>query len=197
VTRSQHSRLALAAIAIALPAFLARCAGVSALSLAPTVAMGGAQLLGAQVAMRQSNGGITGAADEGERCDELLRTAPGVEEVRKTPDGLIESRQWKIAEHAGSPAWMLVRTGDSSVDAWRPKPGITRLNFKPPLYQVLDTKEPQFLAYAPADVSIPADSEQLNSMTAAFGAGMGTFEWRERSYSYVVVKELPCFKPVK
>jgi hypothetical protein len=154
-------------------------------------------LIGAQVAMRQSNGGITGTADEAERCDELLRTAPGVEELRKTPEGLIESRQWKIADHGGNPAWMLASNADSAEDAWRPKPGIAKLNFKPPLYQVLDTKEPQFLAYAPAGVDTPTDSEQLNSMTAAFGAGMGTFEWREHFYSYVVVKELPCFKPVK
>jgi len=34
-------------------------------------------------------------------------------------------------------------------------------------------------------------------MTATFGAGMGTFQWRERPYSFVVVKELPCFKPIK
>ncbi len=167
------------------------------MSLAPTVAVGAAQMVGAQVAMKQSKGGIIGTADESERCDELLRTAPGVEEVRKTRDGLIESRQWKIAEHEGNPSWMLVRTGDSAPDAWRPRPGINTLNFKPPLHQLLTTKEPQILAYAPADVTNPIDGEQLNSMTATFGAGMGTFEWRERTYSYVVVKELPCFKPIK
>ena len=196
MTRPRASAVALAAIAIGLSAACAGCAGISLMSLAPTVAVGTAQMVGAQVAMKQSKGGISGTADEAERCDELLRTAPGVEEVRKTPDGLIESRQWKIAEHEGNPAWMLVRTGASSSDAWRPRPGITNLNFKPPLYQML-TKEPQILAYAPADVSNPTDSEQFNSMTAAFGAGMGTFQWRERTYSYVVVKELPCFKPIK
>ncbi|MDO8433082.1 MAG: hypothetical protein Q7S58_11800 [Candidatus Binatus sp.] len=197
MTRSRESAVALAVIAIAVSAACAGCAGLSLMSLAPTVAVGAAQMVGAQVAMKQSKGGIIGTADEAERCDELLRTAPGVEEVRKTPDGLIESRQWKIVEHEGNPTWMLVRTGDSSGDAWRPKPGIAKLNFKPPLYQMLPAKEPQILAYAPADVTNPSDSEQLNSMTAAFGAGMGTFEWRERTYSYVVVKELPCFKPVK
>jgi len=94
----------------------------------------------------------------------------------------------KISEHEGNPAWMLVRSGGASQDAWMPKPGISKLNFKPALYQMLDAKEPQFLAYAPADVTTPTDSEQLNSMTATFGAGMGTFQWRERPYSFVVVK---------
>jgi hypothetical protein len=34
-------------------------------------------------------------------------------------------------------------------------------------------------------------------MTSAFGPGVGTFKWRDRSYSYVLVKQLPCFKPAK
>ena len=34
-------------------------------------------------------------------------------------------------------------------------------------------------------------------MTGAFGAGVGTFKWRDRTYSYVLVKDLPCFKPEK
>ncbi len=62
---------------------------------------------------------------------------------------------------------------------------------------MLTPDKPQFLAYAPAEVSNPNDSEQFDSMTSAFGAGIGTFQWRGRTYSYVVVKELPCFKPAK
>jgi len=197
VTHAREFRAVLAALAIALATSCAGCFGASAITLAPAAAAGAAQLVGAQVAMRQSQGGISGTADEAERCDALLSSTPGVEEVRKTLDGAIESRQWKIVQHEGTPAWMLVRAGGSSEDAWRPQPEITRRNFKPPLYQMLQPKHPQFLAYAPADVTSPADSEQFNSMTAAFGAGIGTFEWRDRTYSYVVVKELPCFKPVK
>jgi len=197
VTRARESRAALAALAIALAIGCAGCFGASAITLAPAAAAGAAQLIGAQVAMRQSQGSVSGGADEAERCDELLRNTPGVEEVRKTLDGMIESRQWKIVQHGDNPAWMLVRAGGSSEDAWRPQPGITKRNFKPPLYQMLEPKKSQFLAYAPADVTSPADSEQFNSMTAAFGAGVGTFEWRDRTYSYVVVKELPCFKLVE
>jgi hypothetical protein len=170
VTRARESHAALAALAIALATSCAGCFGASALTLAPVAAAGAAQLLG---------------------------NTPGVEEVRKTLDGMIESRQWKIVQHEGNPAWMLVRAHGSSEDAWQPQPGITTRNFKPPLYQVLQPKQSQFLAYAPADVTSPADSEQFSSMTAAFGAGIGTFEWRDRTYSFVVVKELPCFKPVE
>jgi hypothetical protein len=62
---------------------------------------------------------------------------------------------------------------------------------------VLEPDKPQYLAYAPASVINVSDSEQFDSMTEAFGSGVGTFRWRERSYSYVLVKELPCFKPEK
>ncbi|MDB5108345.1 MAG: hypothetical protein JWM69_1286 [Candidatus Binatus sp.] len=166
-------------------------------TVAPMVAAGSAQLIGGQVAMRDSSGTGVPEGDQSDRCDQLLRVPPGVEQVRKTPDGVIESRQWKIAANAGAPTWTLVSAKTSPEDSWQLKPNITKLNFKPPLYEMLEPKKPQYLAYAPATVEDPSDSEQFDSMTSAFGAATGTFEWRGRTYSYVVVKDLPCFKPAK
>jgi hypothetical protein len=164
-------------------------------SVAPMVAAGSAQIIGSQVAMKESGGTGASRDDNADKCDQLLRVPPGVEEVRKNKDGLIESRQWKVSENAGGPTWMIVHGTDAPDDAWQPKPGIARLLFNPPLYQMLKPDEPQYLAYAPADVVNVSDSEQFDSMTGAFGAGIGTFKWHDRSYSYVLVKELPCFKP--
>ena len=166
-----------------------------AASVVPMVAAGSAQVIGAGVAMKEGGGTGASKADNAEKCDQLLRVPPGVEEVRKNKDGLIESRQWKIADNAGTPTWMIVRTGGGPEDSWQPKPGIATLLFNPPLYQMLKPDQPQYLAYAPADVLDVYDSEQFDSMTGAFGAGVGTFKWHDRSYSYVLVKELPCFKP--
>ena len=165
-------------------------------SVAPMVAGGSAQMIGSQVAMHDA-GGTVPQGDEADRCDQLLRVPPGIEEIRKTKDGVIESRQWKIQQTSGSPVWMLVAEKSAPEDSWQPKPNITRLNFNPPLGEILTPDQPQFLAYAPAEVSNPTDSEQFDSMTAAFGAGVGTFQWRGRTYSYVMVKDLPCFKPAK
>ncbi len=174
------------------------CIGAAAIStVVPAVAAGSAQIIGAQVAMRESSGTGVPSNDQSDRCDQLLRVPPGIEEVRKTRDGLIESRQWKIAQNAGTPTWMLVREKSAPQDSWQPKPGITKLNFKPPLYEMLEPDKPQFLAYAPMDVQSPYDSEQFDTMTSAFGAGVGAFEWKGRPYTYVVVKDLPCFKPAK
>jgi len=191
-------RAVFATAAFALAAACSGCA-VGALSLvttvAPLVASGSAQVIGSQVALNENGGTGVSKDEESDRCDQLMRVPPGIEEVRKTKDGLIESRQWKIAENAGAPVWMLVAEKSAPQDSWQSKPNIARLNFKPPLYQMLEPDRPQYLAYAPADVAAPADSEQFESMTGAFGAGVGTFQWRGRTYSYVVVKELPCFKP--
>jgi hypothetical protein len=165
-------------------------------TVAPMVAAGSAQVIGSQVAMRDSNSTIP-SDDSSDRCDQLLRVPPGIEEIRKTKDGVIESRQWKIVQNAGSPVWMLAAQKSAPEDSWQPKPNIMRLNFNPPLFDMVTSDKPEFLAYAPADVTNPTDSEQFDSMTAAFGAGIGTFQWRERTYSYVVVKQLPCFKPAK
>ncbi len=186
------------AIVIALAAACSGCAAGAlgiVTSVVPMVAAGSAQVIGSQVALKQSGGTGASKEDNADKCDQLLRVPPGVEEIRKNRDGLIESRQWKISQTFNGPAWMMVRTEEAPEDGWQPKPGITKLLFNPPLYQMLKPDKPQYLAYAPADVLNVYDSEQFDSMTGAFGAGVGTFKWHDRSYSYVLVKELPCFKP--
>ncbi len=195
-------RIASLAIVIVLAALCSGCAlGAVGLvtTVAPAVAAGSAQLIGSQVAMKQAGG--TGASQEEnpDKCDQLLRAPIGVEEVRKNKDGLIESRQWKIAQTAGDPIWIVSRTQteNTSPGAWQPKPGIANLLFTPPLYQMLKPDEPEYLAYAPTELVNVSDSEQFDSMTETFGSGVGTFKWHDRSYTFVLVKELPCFKPAK
>lgn len=195
-------KIASIAIGVVLAAGCAGCLAGGAVGIvttvAPMVAAGSAQVIGSQVAMKSDNGGVS-KEENADACDQLLRVQIGVEEVRKNKDGVIESRQWKIAETSGDPIWIVVRTQteNSPKNAWQPKPGITKLMFSPPLYTMLKPDEPQFLAYAPSNVVNVSDSEQFDSMTSAFGSALGTFTWRERSYSYVLVKELPCFKPEK
>jgi len=183
------------AIAVACAGCAAGAVGMVS-TVAPMVAAGSAQMIGSQVAMHDAAGTVP-SDDSSDRCDQLLRVPPGIEEIRKTKAGVIESRQWKIVQNAGSPVWMLAAQKSAPENAWQPKPNIARLNFHPPLDEMLAPEKPQFLAYAPAEVTNPTDSEQFDSMTSAFGAGIGTFQWRGRTYSYVVVKELPCFKPAK
>jgi len=195
-------RIAAFAIAIMLAAASSGCVAGGAIgavtTVAPMVAAGSAQLMGARADMKEGNG--AGASrDDSDKCDQLLRAPIGVEEVRKDKDGQIESRQWKIAQTSGDPTWIVVRSQseNTSADAWRPKPGIGNLLFTPPLWEMLEPDKPEYLAYAPTEITNVSDSEQFDSMTEAFGSGVGTFKWRDRSYTFVLVKELPCYKPEK
>ena len=194
--------MSLVAIVVVLAGVCAGCAAAGAVGLVtqavPAVAMGSAQVVSIQAGAKDSNGGLS-KEDNPDKCEQLVRAQPGVEEIRKTKDGVIESRQWKIAQTSGDPIWIVARTQTENTpkDAWATKPGISKLLFTPPLYQMLKPDEPEYLAYAPTEIINVADSEQFDSMTEAFGSGEGTFKWHDRSYTFVLVKELPCFKPEK
>jgi hypothetical protein len=202
VTISIVRRIGSIALAIVLARACPGCAAgaIGAVStVAPMVAAGSAQVISSGAIMKEGGGdtGATSKDDNADKCDQLLRVPPGVEEVRKDKDGVIESRQWTVINTVGSPTWIVIHNKDEPENAWQPKPSIVKLLFNPPLDEMLKPDEPQYLAYAPADVVNISDSEQFDSMTDAFGAGIGTFKWRDRPYSYVLVKELPCFKPAK
>ena len=195
-------RIASVAIVIVLAAVCSGCAlgAVGAVTtIAPAVAAGSAQLIGSQVAMKQDSGNGASNEENPDKCDQLLRSPIGVEQIRKNKDGVIESRQWKIAQTSGDPIWIVARTPSENTpkDAWKPKPGIANLLFTPPIWEMLKPDEPEYLAYAPTEIVNVSDSEQFDSMTETFGSGVGTFKWRDRSYTFVLVKELPCFKPEK
>ncbi len=179
-----------------LPFGLVAC-GAAAIPAAATLAQGGVAVAGYSAikageakADRHTPGAID---DQEERCDALIGAAPGVEEVRKRKDDTIESRQWRLID-PGNPHWMIVRGKNAPVDAWEARSRtISRLNFSPPLSDQLDYKKSAFLAYAPNDLDNIDDSRQMTSVTEAFGPPTGTFQWRGKTYGYVLVPQLPCF----
>ncbi len=190
------SRSAIALGIVALGASLSGCAAAAFANLAP-MGVAAAQMT-AITAAEQASGGADAKDDQSDRCDELVKTAPGVEEVRKAKDGSLESRQWRLTERDGKPIWIPVKTPSAPVDGWEPhSKRIASLKFTPPLADMLVPGEPEFIAYAPVTATTPAEGDQMASMTSSFGAGDGVFVFRGRSYSFVLVKELPCFKPVQ
>ena len=130
--------------------------------------------------------------DQEERCDALIGSAPGVEEVRKTQDDAIETRQWRLINPA-DPKWMIVRTKSGPEDAWESKPAISRLEFTPPLSEQLDYEKSQFLAYAPNNTDDIDANRAMTNVNDAFGSPTGTFHWHGQTYGYVMVPQLPCF----
>ncbi len=127
-----------------------------------------------------------------EACDRLAAATPGVEELR-TAHGSIESRQWRLITNGSAPRWAFVRTEGGAPDGWAPKPGITKLDFHPPLEPALTAGSRHFLAYAPVESNNPQESQKSAAAREAFGAAQGGFTWRGRKYSYTLTSDLPCF----
>jgi hypothetical protein len=179
----------------AVAASVSGCAAGALASFAP-MGVAAAQAVTISAAESASGGGQDAKDEQADRCEDLIKATPGVEEVRKNKEGTIEVRQWRLTERDGNPTWLFVRTKQAPEDGWQPdSKGITSLKFTPTLPDMLVPGEPQFLAYAPMTATTPAEGDKMAAMTSAFGAGDGVFEYQGRQYSFVLVKKLPCYKP--
>jgi hypothetical protein len=188
-------------LGIALAITLVGCAASALIGMAPqAIEMAGMAAGSGVQSLQGKNEDVAGIdpAEMQERCEQLTRVTPGVEEVREAKDGVVESRRWRIVGNADQPAWMISPSKSAPVDGWESKPAISKLEFEPPLTESLKAGgDSQFLAYTPSDIKTPADSELFDSLTSVFGPAQGSFKWRERTYDYVMVPKLPCFKPRK
>jgi len=131
--------------------------------------------------------------DKALKCEQLVRNPPGIEEIRRTPQLGIESREIRFERTAESYRWVVYRSRGSAPDGWRPQNNLDKLHFSPALQYLLPDKTPQYLAYAPSVPQTPQDSEQMMSIADNFGQKVGTFEWSGKYYTYTVSKHLPCF----
>jgi len=132
-----------------------------------------------------------------EHCNQLATATPGVEEFR-TNQGAIESRQWTLVGSNGSaPRWAFVRAKDGPPDGWAPKPGIAKLDFRPPLAPALTAGSSHFLVYAALKPDSFEEAEKMVSMREVFGEVQGDFTWRGRKYGYILTPALPCFLRVQ
>jgi hypothetical protein len=130
------------------------------------------------------------------KCEQLVRHPPGIEEVRRTKNG-VESREIRLESTGEGYRWVVYRSRGSAPDGWHPQNHLDRLRFDPALQYLLPDKNPQYLAYAPTVAETPQDSEQTISIADTFGQKVGTFEWQGKSearhYNFTLTKHLPCF----
>ena len=127
------------------------------------------------------------------KCQQLVHNPPGIEEIRRTPQLNVESREIRIERTANSYRWVVYRSRGSAPDGWRSQNNLDKLHFNPPLQFVLPDKDPKYLAYVPSVAETAEDSEQMMSVADTFGQKVGTFEWNGKHYTYTVSKHLPCF----
>jgi hypothetical protein len=127
------------------------------------------------------------------KCEQLVRNPPGIEEIRRTPQLGIESREIRVERTSDSYRWVVYRSRGSAPDGWHVQSSLDKLHFNPALQFLLPDKDPQYLAYAPSVAETPQDSEQAMSIADDFGQKVGTFEWNGKLYTYTTSKHLPCF----
>jgi hypothetical protein len=131
--------------------------------------------------------------DKDLKCEQLVRNPPNIEEIRRTPQLGIESREIRVERTPESYRWVVYRSKGSAADGWRAQNNLDKLHFNPVLPLLLPDKDPKYMAYAPSLAETPQDSEQMMSIAGTFGQKVGTFEWNGKQYSYTVSKHLPCF----
>jgi hypothetical protein len=187
-----------------LMASLPGCAGLSALSALQTagpLAMAGAQQMAAAGSNAHSKSDTddddSSKASEDEdssaKCDQVVRHPPGVEEIRRTADLNIESREMRLQRVGESYRWEPYRSHGSSPEGWRRQSELDHLHFDPPLQYLLSDKKPRYLVYVTSVPETAEDSEQMISVADEFGPKVGSFEWHDVRYNYMVSKQLPCF----
>jgi hypothetical protein len=142
-------------------------------------------------------GGYDKDEDRTLKCEQLVRNPPGIEEIRRTPNLEIESREIRVESTGDGYRWVVYRSRGSAPDGWHSQSHLDRLHFDPTLQSLLPDKTPQYIAYAPTVAETPQDSEQMISIADTFGQKAGTFEWKgkdtSRHYTYSISKHLPCF----
>ncbi len=131
--------------------------------------------------------------DKALKCEQLVRNPPGIEEIRRTLQLAIESREIRVERTADSYRWVVYRSRGSAPNGWRAQNSLDKLHFDPALQFLLPDKNSVYLAYAPSVAETPQDSEQMISIADDFGQKIGTFEWNGKHYTYTANKHLPCF----
>ena len=193
------SSIASAAAWAAIGAWLIGASGCAAAGPAGMLASNAAPMaMTATEGVSVARGNSSGEADRDKeedavKCDQLQRNPPDVEEIRRTPDLAIESRELRIERGGSQPRWVVFRSRGSQPSGWRRQSSLDNLHFTPPLETMLTDDRPRFLAYSVAVPQNAQDSEKIISIADDFGPRAGSFEWRGTRYGYTVSKTLPCF----
>ena len=137
--------------------------------------------------------GTVDPAEREERCDELQLEVPGTIEFQMADNSPTAWRELQLGGSTDAPQWQAVANEQSDAAGWRSLVNLHTMRFAPPLQQALRGGKRNYLAFAPAEPRTPIERDQLVALTADFGAGLGTFQWKGREYQYTLVNRLPCF----
>ncbi|HVN28701.1 MAG TPA: hypothetical protein VMT64_09465 [Candidatus Binataceae bacterium] len=118
--------------------------------------------------------------------------APGVIELREDASGATEYREMHITSTANDARWTPVTSYQTNSDGWQPAEHLMQMDFAPPLKPQLSGARIVYLAYAPLYDHLSYDDQvRLNEFDRSFGAPVGTFKWKGRTYQYSLPDVLP------
>ncbi|MGH7923761.1 MAG: hypothetical protein ACREQH_04130 [Candidatus Binatus sp.] len=117
-----------------------------------------------------------------------------VVELRKTAAGAPEYRELHLQQSGDDARWNPVAGDDTGPNGWRPAVNFLKMDFNPPLTDVIPDTGTCYLAYVPITPS-PNGPVQATEFNSGAGDAAGGFSWDGREYQYKVARTLPCLSP--
>jgi hypothetical protein len=122
----------------------------------------------------------------------LARPDLMVVELRKTAAGAPEYRELRLLKNSEEDArWSPVVDTDTGPNGWRPAVNFLKMDFNPPLTDVIPSTGSCYLAYVPLSAD-PNSPQQAQEFKSASGDAAGAFSWEGQTYQYKVERTLPC-----
>jgi hypothetical protein len=122
----------------------------------------------------------------------LARPDMMVVELRKSSAGAPEYRELRLLKNSEEDArWTPVVDTDTGPDGWRPAVNFLKMDFNPPLTDVIPSTGSCYLAYVPIGAD-PNNPNQAAEFKSASGEAAGDFSWQGQAYQYKVERTLPC-----
>jgi hypothetical protein len=114
-------------------------------------------------------------------------------ELRKNA-GAPEYRELHLQNSTDEAHWTPIVDSEAGPDGWIPAVNFLKMDFQPPLTDVIPADGSCYLAYAPITID-PNNPYQAAELKSGAGGQVDTFSWAGRVYQYKVARTLPCLSP--
>jgi hypothetical protein len=140
-------------------------------------------------------GAPPGQLTEGNVCQMMALARPDMVlvELRKNA-GAPEYRELHLQNSTDEAHWTPIVDSEAGPDGWIPAVNFLKMDFQPPLTDVIPADGSCYLAYAPITID-PNNPYQAAELKSGAGGQLDTFSWAGRVYQYKVARTLPCLSP--
>ena len=115
-------------------------------------------------------------------------------ELRKSGAGAPEYRELHLQSSTDEAHWTPIVDSETGPDGWIPAVNFLKMDFQPPLTDVIPSDGSCYLAYAPIAID-PNNPYQAAELKSGAGGPVNTFSWAGQVYQYKVARTLPCLSP--